>query len=80
MDYFVHIAILIGIYSILALSLNLIVGYTGLLSITQAAFYGIGAYVTAILLTSFGMNFFLSIVILLMKYDFFSLTNEGKMV
>ena len=43
MDYFVHIAILIGIYSILALSLNLIVGYTGLLSITQAAFYGIGA-------------------------------------
>jgi branched-chain amino acid transport system permease protein len=63
MDYFVHIAILIGIYSILALSLNLIVGYTGLLSITQAAFYGIGAYTTAILLTSFGMNFFLSIII-----------------
>jgi branched-chain amino acid transport system permease protein len=63
MDYFVHIAILIGIYSILAVSLNLIVGYTGLLSITQAAFYGIGAYATAILLTSFGMNFFLSIVV-----------------
>ena len=63
MDYFVHIAILIGIYSILALSLNLIVGYTGLLSITQAAFYGIGAYVIAILLTSFGMNFFLSIIV-----------------
>lgn len=63
MDYFIHIAILIGIYSILALSLNLIVGFTGLLSITQAAFYGIGAYVTAILLTSFGMNFFLSVVV-----------------
>ncbi|MDQ5949267.1 MAG: branched-chain amino acid transport system permease protein [Patescibacteria group bacterium] len=63
MDYLIHIAILIGIYSILALSLNLIVGYTGLLSITQAAFYGIGAYATAILLTSFGMNFFLSIIV-----------------
>ncbi len=63
MDYFVHIAILIGIYSILAMSLNLVVGYTGLLSITQAAFYGIGAYATAILLTTFGMNFFLSIII-----------------
>lgn len=63
MDYFVHIAILIGIYSILAVSLNLVVGFTGLLSITQAAFYGIGAYSTAILLTSFGMNFFLSIVV-----------------
>jgi branched-chain amino acid transport system permease protein len=45
------------------MSLNLVVGYTGLLSITQAAFYGIGAYATAILLTTFGMNFFLSIII-----------------
>lgn len=63
MDYFVHIAILIGIYSILAVSLNLTVGFTGLLSITQAAFYGIGAYATAILLTTYGMNFFLSILV-----------------
>lgn len=62
MDYLVHIAILIGIYSILAVSLNLVVGYTGLLSVTQAAFYGIGAYVTAILLTLLGINFFLSII------------------
>lgn len=63
MDYLVHIAILIGIYSMLAVSLNLAVGFTGLLSITQAAFYGIGAYATAILLTTFGMNFFLSIIV-----------------
>ncbi len=62
MDYLVHIFILIGIYSMLAMSLNLVVGFTGLLSVTQAAFYGIGAYVTAILLTTLGMNFFLSIV------------------
>jgi branched-chain amino acid transport system permease protein len=63
MDYLIHILILIGIYGILGLSLNLIVGYAGLLSITQAAFYGIGAYVTAILLTTVGMNFFLSVII-----------------
>lgn len=63
MDYLIHILILIGIYGILGLSLNLIVGYAGLLSITQAAFYGTGAYVTAILLTSVGMNFFLSVII-----------------
>lgn len=62
MEYLIHIAILIGIYSMLAMSLNLVVGYTGLLSITHAAFYGIGAYVTAILLTSFGLNFFISII------------------
>jgi len=42
--------------------LNMIVGYTGLLSITQAAFYGIGAYVTAILMVSLGMNFFLALL------------------
>ena len=63
MDYLIHILILISIYGILGLSLNLIVGYAGLLSITQAAFYGIGAYVTAILLTTTGINFFFSILI-----------------
>lgn len=63
MEYLIHLAILISIYGILGLSLNLVVGYTGLLSVTQAAFYGIGAYATAILLTSYGMNFFLAMVI-----------------
>ena len=62
MDYLIHILILISIYGILGLSLNLIVGYAGLLSITQAAFYGIGAYVTAILLTTTGINFFIALV------------------
>jgi branched-chain amino acid transport system permease protein len=63
MEYLIHLAILICIYGILGLSLNLIVGYTGLLSVTQAAFYGIGAYATAILMTSFGMNFFLAVFV-----------------
>jgi branched-chain amino acid transport system permease protein len=63
MEYLIHLAILICIYGILGLSLNLIVGYAGLLSITQAAFYGIGAYVTAILLTTTGMNFFVALIL-----------------
>ena len=63
MEYLIHIAILISIYAILGLSLNLVVGFTGLLSVTQAAFYGIGAYTTAILLTSTGMNFFMAMII-----------------
>lgn len=63
MEYLIHLAILISIYAILGLSLNLVVGFTGLLSVTQAAFYGLGAYATAILLTSYGMNFFLSVVV-----------------
>lgn len=62
MEYLIHLAILFAIYGILGISLNLVVGYTGLLSVTHAAFYGIGAYATAILLTSFGANFFLSAI------------------
>lgn len=49
MEYLLHILILIGIYTLLSVSLDLIVGYSGLLSIAHAAFYGIGAYVTALL-------------------------------
>ena len=44
MEYVLHILILIGIYAILSISLNLIAGYTGLLSIAHAAFYGVGAF------------------------------------
>ncbi len=62
MEYIVHLAILVGIYAILGLSLDLVVGFTGLLSVTQAAFYGIGAYATAILMTQYGFNFFLSVL------------------
>jgi branched-chain amino acid transport system permease protein len=62
MEYLIHLGILIAIYAILGISLNLVVGYAGLLSVTQAAFYGLGAYATAILLTSFGWNFFLSVL------------------
>jgi len=60
-EYLIHLAILFSIYGILSLSLNLIVGYTGLPSVTHAAFYGIGAYAAAILLVSYGMNFFLAL-------------------
>lgn len=49
MEYLLHILILIGIYTILSVSLNLIAGYTGLLSIAHAAFYGVGAYVAALM-------------------------------
>lgn len=63
MEYLIHIAILVSIYSILGLSLNLVVGEAGLLSVTQAAFYGIGAYATALLMIGHGFNFFLAALI-----------------
>lgn len=62
MAYFIHLAILISIYAILGLSLNLVVGYTGLLSLAQAAFYGIGAYVAALLMVNLGFNFFIAMI------------------
>ena len=63
MSYVLHILIMMCIYLILSLSLNLLVGYTGLLSFCHAAFYGIGAYASALLVTRFGLNFFLALPI-----------------
>ena len=60
MEYFLYIATLVSIYSILTLSLNLVVGETGLLSISQAAFFGIGAYATALLVLTGGYNFLIA--------------------
>ncbi len=63
MEYLINLAILFGIYSMLALSLNLVVGMSGLVSLAQAAFYGIGAYATAIGMTSLGLGFFTTILL-----------------
>lgn len=57
MNYLLHILIMCEIYLILALAINLLAGYSGLLSLTQAAFYGIGAYAAALLLTQAGSSF-----------------------
>lgn len=59
MEYLFHIFILAAIYSILALSLDLLVGFTGLISICQAAFYGLGAFTSALLATRSGVPFIL---------------------
>ncbi len=47
--YLIHLLILIGIYLILAISLQLSVGFTGLLNLGHIAFYAIGAYISALL-------------------------------
>lgn len=56
-QYYIQVLIFIGIYIILALSLNLLNGYVGLLSIGHAAFYGIGAYASAKLVMEAGLPF-----------------------
>jgi branched-chain amino acid transport system permease protein len=61
MEYLLHIFILIGIYIIAAASLNLVAGYTGLLSVAHAAFYGVGAYVVALMGLKLGVSFWISL-------------------
>ena len=61
MEYIIHLFILICFYTLLSQSLNLSAGFTGLISLAHAGFYGIGAYTTAILSTQFGFSFWLSI-------------------
>lgn len=56
MEYILHILIISGIYIILALSLNLIVGFTGLPSLGHAAFSCIGAYTSALLTLRLGLS------------------------
>ena len=64
MDLFLHLCIMILIYIIFALSLNLEVGYTGLFNFGHVAFFGIGAYASA-LLTLHHVPFELSLLIAL---------------
>lgn len=56
-DYFLDVATLVGIYVILALGLNVVVGFTGLLNLGFVAFYALGAYTYALLNTSFSFGF-----------------------
>ncbi len=58
--YIIHLLILVGIYLILCLSLQLALGYTGLLNLGHIAFYAIGAYTSALLTLNgvpFGISF-----------------------
>ncbi len=59
------ILILWAIYAILALSLNLIVGYMGLLSFGHAGFFGIGAYTSALVCLNLGFSFWPALLLTL---------------
>jgi branched-chain amino acid transport system permease protein len=58
--YYTFLANDVIIWALFATSLNLLVGYTGLVSFGHAAYFGIGAYATAILMKKAGATFFLA--------------------
>ena len=54
--YLLHIGVMTGIYVLLVQSLNLVLGYCGLLSLATPAFLGMGAYTSALLAIHFGLD------------------------
>lgn len=63
MEYLAHIMVITGIYIILTLSLNLVVGYTGLAALGHAAFSCVGAYTSSLLALNFGLSPWLGLLI-----------------
>jgi branched-chain amino acid transport system permease protein len=61
LTYLGYLACTTLIYVILGVSLNLIVGVTGMFSVSHAAFMGLGAYATGLLTLSYGWSFFLAL-------------------
>ena len=54
--YVLHVLITTGIFTIAAMSLNLLLGYTGQLSLGHVAFFGIGAYVSSLMSLGFAVH------------------------
>lgn len=55
-SYLLNVFVFIGINTMLAVALNLLLGYAGQISLGHAAFFGLGAYISGILSTRFGIN------------------------
>ncbi len=55
-EHYTDIMVFAGIYCLITIGLSLLMGYAGQISLGHAAFYGIGAYVSAILTVQYGLN------------------------
>lgn len=60
-NYYIDVLTLAGIYMVLALGLNIVVGMSGLLDLGYVAFYALGAYCYALLSTKVGVSFWLAL-------------------
>jgi len=54
--YLLNVLVFVGIHTMLALALNLLLGYAGQISLGQAGFFGLGAYISGILTATHGIN------------------------
>jgi branched-chain amino acid transport system permease protein len=62
-DHYTDIMVFVGIYCLITIGLSLLMGYAGQISIGHAAFFGIGAYTSAILTTRFDLNPWLAMLV-----------------
>lgn len=69
-EYVLRVCVYVCIYSILSCSLNLISGVCGQVSMGHAAFYGIGAYASALVALNFGMPWVLCVLVAAMVSGF----------
>jgi branched-chain amino acid transport system permease protein len=91
--YHYTVGITVGLWVLLAMGQNIITGYAGQISLGHAAFFGIGAYTSAILSTKYGVSFWLALpsavvttaligallgsVSLRLRHDFLAITTIG---
>lgn len=61
--YLMNVLVFVGIYTILAVALNLLLGLAGQISLGQAAFFGLGAYISGVLTATHAVDPWLSMVI-----------------
>lgn len=61
--YLLNVFVFVGIHTLLAVALNLLLGYAGQISMGQAAFFGLGAYASGILTATHGLNPWLAMAV-----------------
>jgi branched-chain amino acid transport system permease protein len=61
-DYYFTLLNFVGIYTLLVVGLNLLLGYAGQISLGHAAFFGLGAYTSGILTATYGVNPWLALL------------------
>ena len=59
--YVVYLLCLIGVFSLVAIGLNLLTGYSGQISLGHSAFFAMGAYASALLVSRIGLPFWIAL-------------------
>jgi branched-chain amino acid transport system permease protein len=61
--YYISVANIIGLNTIIVVGLNLLIGYAGQISLGHAAFYGLGAYISGILTVTYNVSPWLAMIV-----------------